>query len=374
MQLKLFLLLLLPMQLFATVNQVNGTVMDAGSHKPVAGARVFINRSMVYSVTDEIGKFIITDSLLLPEELVVSMPGYETMVYQVNEGKSNLLVRFELVKKSAEHYTIDSSKIHQYQQLFLSHFLGSTYNTAETLVTNPEVLQYNFDEATGTLSVKSSVMLQIINDGLGYMIHYQLDTFSLILIKNISNFRGYCFFTPLKTQKPFILSKWDMHRQLAYNGSMLHFMRALKKNTAPDEGFIIRKVVRILETENGYKSALKSKYLVRSGSISGRGIQTAYAEIVDQKPLTSANMGKTDSANQTYFHYSQPLLVEWVDKAPKTFLGSEEIPQMISLLTFGNDPLQVFENGLYFDATDLFVMGFMQEKISDLLPIEYVKL
>ncbi len=348
--------------------------MDAGSHKPVAGASVFINRSMVYSVTDEFGKFSVTDSLMLPNELVVSMPGYETLVYQVNETKSSLQIRFELVKKSTEHTTIDSSKILQYQQLFLSHFLGITYNTAETLVTNPEVLQYNFDDATGTLSVKSSAMLQVINDGLGYMIHYQLDTFSLIIIKNLSDFRGYCFFTPLKTQKPFILSKWDMRRQLAYNGSMLHFMRALKKNAAPDEGFIIRKVVRILETENGYKSALKSTYLVRSGVINRKGKQTAYAEVIDQKPLSTANMGKTDSANQTYFHYGQPLLVEWVDKAPKTFLGSEEIPQMISLLSFGNDPLQVFENGLYFDATDLIVQGFMQEKISDLLPVEYVKL
>ncbi len=132
--------------------------------------------------------------------------------------------------------------------------------------------------------------------------------------------------------------------------------------------------MRIFKTENGYKSALKSKFLIRSGVIKGRGIQTAYAEVVDQKPLTSANIIKTDSANKTYFHYDQPLLVEWVDKASKTFLGSEEIPQMISLLSFGKEPLQVFANGFYLEATDLYVMGFMQEKISDLLPVEYVRL
>ena len=56
------------------------------------------------------------------------------------------------------------------------------------------------------------------------------------------------------------------------------------------------------------------------------------------------------------------------------FFNADEIPQMISLLSFGNDALLVFANGLYFDAADMFVLGFMQEKVSDLLPLEYVKL
>lgn len=373
MQLKLLLLLLLPLQLFARVNQLNGTVLDAVSRKPVPGAKAFINRSMEYTVSDSLGKFTLVDSLQLPLELVVSMPGYEPLVYLLSDEKSNVPLRFELVKKLSDPAKVDSSKIAQYQQLFLTHFFGVTYNTDETLLTNPGVLQYHFDDISGTLSVKGSAMLQIINDGLGYMIHYQLDSFSLIVANNVSDIKGYCFFTPLKTQKPFIISKWDMRRQLAYNGSLLHFMRALKRNTTSDEGFIVRKVVRVLETENGYKSASKSKFLVRSGVLNGRGIKTAYAEVVGQKPLTSLNYGRTDSAGQTYFHNSQPLLVEWVDKVSKTFLGAEEIPQMISLFSFGN-PLQVFANGLYFDTSDLMVQGFMQEKISDLLPLEYIKL
>ena len=374
MQLKLFLLMLLPLQLFARVSQINGTVIDATTHKPAIGAKTFINRSMEFAVTDSLGKFSLLDTLSLPVELVVTMPGYETLVYFVKDAKTTLQLRFELVKKELAFSQIDSAKLSQYEDIFLRHFFGITYNVRETFIANPSVLRYRFDEASGTLTVTSNGLIDIINDGLGYMIHYQLDTFSLIIAKNLSDFSGSCFFTQLKTQKPFIISKWNMRRQLAYNGSMLHFIRALKKNTASDEGFVIRKVLRILETENGYKAALKSKYLVRSGVITGRGIPTAYAEVTDQTPLTLGNYGRRDSANQTYFHYGRPLLVEWVDKASKTFLSADEIPQMISLLSFGNDALQVFANGLYFDTADMFVLGFMQEKISDLLPLEYVKL
>ena len=374
MKLKLFLLLLLPLQLFARTSHLNGTVIDAATQKPAPGAKAFINRSMEFSISDSLGKFSLLDTLSLPVELVVTMPGYETLVYFVNDAKPTLQLRFELVKKKHAFGPIDSTKLLQYEDIFLRHFFGITYNIRETFIANPSVLRYRFDEASGTLSVTSNGLVNIINDGLGYMIHYQLDTFSLNIAKNLSDFSGYCFFTQLKTQKPFIISKWDMRRQLAYNGSMLHFIRALKKNTVSDEGFIIRKVLRILETENGYKAALRSKYLVRSGVIPGRGVPTSYAEVTDQKPLTLGNFGRRDSANLTYFNYDHPLLVEWVDKASKTFLTADEIPQIITLLSFGNNPLQVFENGLYFDTADMFVQGFMQEKISDLLPLEYVKL
>ena len=374
MKLKLFLLLLLPLQLFARTSHLNGTVIDAASHLPVKGAKAFINRSMEFAISDSLGKFSLIDTLSLPVELVVTMPGYETLLYFVKDAKPTLQLRFELVKKKHAFGPIDSTKLLQYEDIFLRHFFGITYNVRETFIANPSVLRYRFDEASGTLSVTSNGLVDIINDGLGYMIHYQLDTFSLNIAKNLSDFSGYCFFTQLKTQKPFIISKWDMRRQLAYNGSMLHFIRTLKKNTISDEGFIIRKVLRILETENGYKAALRSKYLVRSGVIPGSGTPTSYAEVTDQKPLTLGNFGRRDSANLTYFHYDHPLLVEWVDKASKTFLSADEIPQIITLLSFGKNPLQVFENGLYFDTADMFVQGFMQEKISDLLPLEYVKL
>ena len=83
---------------------------------------------------------------------------------------------------------------------------------------------------------------------------------------------------------------------------------------------------------------------------------------------------RSDSANQIYFHYPVPLLVQWSGKDRQTFLTNEEMPQMISLFLFGNEKVKIFANGLYYDKFNLFVQGFMKEKISDLLPLEYTGL
>ena len=374
MQLKLLLLLLLPLQLIARVSTFNGTVVEASSRLPVMGAMVFVNRSTEFTITDSTGKFSLIDSLDPTVELVVSKAGFQTSAYVVNSETSASQFRFELVKESPLMQHIDSSKIAVYEEAFLKLFLGITYNTTETFITNPAILQYSFNEQTGTLSVKSRGLLQIINDGLGYMIHYQLDTFSLVLSNGLSDFEGYCFFTSLSTKKPFIAEKWNMRRQLAYKGSMQHFVKALFTDRVISEGFVVRKVARYLEAEDGYKAALKSKYLVRAGSLNLNGNKTSFAEVADDTKISSTNAMRSDSANQIYFHYPVPLLVQWSGKDRQTFLTNEEMPQMISLFLFGNEKVKIFANGLYYDKFNLFVQGFMKEKISDLLPLEYTGL
>ncbi|MCY7422468.1 MAG: carboxypeptidase-like regulatory domain-containing protein, partial [Chitinophagaceae bacterium] len=78
MQLKLLLLLLLPLQLIAGVSIFNGTVVEATSQLPVAGAMVFVNRSKEFTVTDSAGKFSLIDTLDPTVELVVSKAGFQT--------------------------------------------------------------------------------------------------------------------------------------------------------------------------------------------------------------------------------------------------------------------------------------------------------
>ncbi|MCY7422975.1 MAG: carboxypeptidase-like regulatory domain-containing protein, partial [Chitinophagaceae bacterium] len=370
-QLKLLLLLLLPLQLIAGVSIFNGTVVEATSQLPVAGAMVFVNRSKEFTVTDSAGKFSLIDTLNPTVELVVSKAGFQTSAYVVTSETSASEFRFELVKESPEIGHIDSSKTGVYEEAFLKIFFGTTYNTAETFITNPAILQYSFNGQTGTLSVKSNGLLEIINDGLGYMIHYQLDTFSLVVSNGLSDFQGYCFFTSLSTKKPFIVEKWNMRRQLAYKGSMQHFVKAVYADKVIAEGFSISKVVRYLEGESGYKGALKSKYLVRAGSLNVNGNKTGYADVTDAAKMTSTNTMRCDSANQTYFHYPGPLLVQWSGKDQQAFLTNEEMPQMISLFLFGNQKVKMCANGLYYDKPDLYVQGFMREKIADLLPLEY---
>ena len=374
MKLKLFLLLLLPLQLFAGTSHLNGTVIDAATQKPAPGAKAFINRSMKFSISDSLGKFSLIDTLSLPVELVVTMPGYETLVYFVNDDKPTFQLRFELVKKKHAFTPIDSSKIPEYEDLFLRHFFGITYNVKETFIINPSVLRYKFDEASGTLSVTADGLINIINDGLGYMIHYQLDTFNLRMLQDLSEFNGYCFFTSLSTNKPFIQSKWEMRRQLAYKGSMLHFMNAMYANEPYNQGFKLRNVVRVFETEKGYKSALKSKDMVRAGSFMQNGNKTSFADVAEGSFLTSTSQLRTDSANQVYLHSPQPILVEYEDKESKQFLTTEEMPPMISLIFFGKEKIKICSTGMYYNASDLYVYGFMKEKISDLLPLEYVRL
>ncbi|MEJ7589338.1 MAG: hypothetical protein WKI04_17415 [Ferruginibacter sp.] len=72
----------------------------------------------------------------------------------------------------------------------------------------------------------------IINNMLGYKIHYDLAEFSYDDATGQTYLNGYTRYEDLGTDK-----KWLKNRQASYYGSTLHFYRSLIRNELYEQGF-----------------------------------------------------------------------------------------------------------------------------------------
>lgn len=368
------LVLLLPLKIFAFPFEVSGKVLDSATKKPIDNAQVFINKSSRFSLCDSTGAYIlkgIADTLV---ELVVYAPGYETLVYKVYAAKQGLKLRFELVPSSVTYRKPDSLHTSQ-EQLFLSHFLGLSPNAYETYIVNPDALRYTYNVTKGELSVTASDMLQIINDGLGYMINYRLESFKCIESSGWTDIKGYYFFKSLTTRNMYITKKWEERRRSVYNGSLLRFMRAVYQGKLNEDGFEVHNVRRVIEGESDYKAAAKSKNLVKSGILIEGNVQKKFADVADQSQVTKDYRSVDNSSASILFSAQNSLLVLFrkpgatvPNAGDDDGLGSDQI----SLFQTSPAGVKIFSSGSYFDADDLYIEGYMSEKIGELLPVDYV--
>lgn len=96
----IIILCLLPASLFAQGYRVSGTVIDAQTRQPLAGASVFCQNTTIGTLTNSNGEF----SMTVPAggyDIIVSFTGYETQSESVTAQSENLSqLRFVLKEKS----------------------------------------------------------------------------------------------------------------------------------------------------------------------------------------------------------------------------------------------------------------------------------
>jgi hypothetical protein len=367
------LVLFLPIKLLAFPFEVSGTVVDSATKKPINNAQVFVNKSSRFALCDRTGAYLlkgIADTLV---ELVVYAPGYETLAYKVYAANQGVKLRFELVPSLATYRKPDSLNTSQ-EQLFLSRFLGLSANAYETYIVNPDVLRYTYNVTKGELSVTASDMLHIINDGLGYMVNYRLESFKYIESSGWTDVKGYYFFKPLTTRNIYITQKWEERRRSAYAGSLLRFMRGVYEGKLNEAGFEVHNVRRVMEGGNDYKAAAKSKNLVKSGALLVDGVQKKFADVADQSRVTK-DFRSADNSSNVLFSAPNSLLILFRKPIASNFnAGDNEYREgdQISLLHTIPAGVMIYSSGAYFDADDLYIEGYMSEKIGEMLPVDYV--
>ncbi len=376
-RLAILWVLILPFQLLAAVSNINGVVIDGVSKKPIAGAFVFINQSQQYALSDGAGQFSINDSTAPEIELVVSKKGFETLVYRLTTNKPPATIKFEMLASVFPKVSAGDSLRKKYEEIFLQRFIGMSINTRETIIGNKEALHYSFNDTTGMLMVTSDEMLQIINDGLGYLIYYDLSDFLYSVSSGATSFNGYCFFKNLSTRNEAVKIKWNERRQLAYAGSLLHFNRSIINNSLRQNGFKLHKINRISENDKGYKAALKASNILRNGSEMVGGKNVEFIEVVDTDTIPLNKVVSRNDNGEVFLNSSESIIVDY-EKQTRTILGllinEEPLPvSTFSLMNFGDQKVRICKSGLYFAKSDLFVQGFMKEKMADLLPADYQK-
>lgn len=231
-----------------------GRVMIAGTTNPVPSANVYLSSTSVGTVSDEKGNFTFQR---FPEgryDLIVSCIGYET--YQLSIRSDELPAQLniflkpqvgELQEVILEPYDKDGWQ--QWGKLFMDNFIGTSEFSEDCRLLNKEVLRLRMGKKTNILKVNATGQLQIQNNALGYILKYDLTRFEFNTDTKEFLYQGYPFFEEMSTVKKSLQKRWIANREIAYYGSLMHFLRSVYQNTIKQEKFEVRQWVDLPEAE-----------------------------------------------------------------------------------------------------------------------------
>lgn len=334
---------------------VGGKVVDSASRQALNGASVFAQNTTQGTTCDTAGHFI----LRLPNggyDLIFSYTGYETRSIRISNTQpfsDSLIIALPQIDKTlAEVAVVASNEVpdgwEKYGRFFVDNFIGTTPNAVHCTILNPEALRffYTRNKKRHRLKVIASQDVMVRNDALGYMIRYQLDSFSYDYNSNIGQYTGYPFFIEMDTV-PGVKEEWVKNRARTYLGSRLHFMSALYDSILNEEGFTVEKMNADLKNPAG--TELTSLY---------------------------------DSSN--YIADSSTVEVSWDGRyrvsyknvlPDKKFLEEFKLPastRVQATLLDINGGFVVEQNGFFYDQSDVINTGYWAwKKIAEALPYDY---
>lgn len=342
-----------------TTYRVSGKIINAATKQPMQGASVFADNTTIGTASSDDGNF----TLQLPHggyDLIVTFTGFEVATKRIttaNAGDNNIIIELKQKEKELGDVVVKTSYEvkdgwEKYGEFFFDNFIGKTVNSKQCSILNKEVLKFYYYKRSNRLKILATAPLEIANEALGYTIQYTLDSFIHEYNTQISLYTGYPLFkekTPADAEKK---NEWSNNRVIAYNGSILHFMRSLYHKQLQKEGFEIQFLVKNNAAENAIP--IKDFY----GALNYSRDDSSQTVDILPNQTEAAIIYKKESPHQWY--------LASVDEAPATF--------QLSMLSFlPATPLTIEQNGYYFEQNDITITGYWGwEKVGDMLPYDFI--
>lgn len=365
MRLSLFIPLLsfvLPLELAIAQSEhrgrVEGIVHDEETGQPIAGAHAFIGSTMLGTVTDANGKFELNFIPAGTHSLWLSMVGYTPISeeFTINDSTLALGHSFELIMEPAivqvGELTVTAKRDRRWKRRlrsFKKMFLGETPFSSETVITNPEMLDFD-SNWLGVFQAKAGEPLYITNDALGYNVTYVLKEFK----REGSTIRydGDPLFEELTPKTEEQKERWVQNRKLAFHGSFHHFLLALMDGRSQEEGFQILHLPSIEDIPStNRRFRIDPKQLIVPGSSP------------EEKLLSFTGVLEISYLNETEGHH----YLRWKGDSPH-----KRPSYQTSWIRLTSGPTAIDANGEVIDPYGVTVYGyFAYERIADELPKEY---
>ena len=410
-------LLLILLYCFFTVaetkSQFSGQVLSADTKIPVAFANVYINNTMIGTVTNEKGMFSIDHIPELKFDLIISCIGYETQKLSLEKNKipSPLIILFkpkfnELQEVIVEPYEKDGWE--KWGQTFTDNFIGTASFAQDCKLINRDAVHFRFEKKRNTIIATANEPLIIENNALGYILKYDLSKFEFNPDTNEFFFQGFPFFEEMKTDRRGLAKRWMENRQLAYYGSIMHFMRSLFRNTLVLEKFEVKNIVSVSKEERKrveslYKTLSKQPPVLKKTVMYGIGKEFSvtdstaikyldsmiYYESVVKQPdknivlinslLNGDKLAYTIDSFAIGFHFQGKIQIAYIPRRNPTeyqrYLPKNAYFSPVSSVIYliNDKPVVVLANGSYFEGSELMIQGYWAwwEKMCTKLPYEY---
>jgi hypothetical protein len=380
---------------------ISGTIKD-NKGITLPGAGVYLSNYKTATVTDNDGKFVLTNLKPGTYDVLVQMMGYLPYTKNVIISDKNVSINIVL-----EENTITLNEVviqadpnrEKYINLFKEFFIGKTPNASKCKLLNPQVLYVKFDGNANTLSVSSNEFLIIENKALGYRLKYLLQQFEYNFNTKIIYYGGLPNFEDLKGSK----SKkrtWSKNREIAYYGSSQHFFKSLYQGSSKEEGFIINKLIKIKNPSRpedsvinkNIKHLLKAQHgVIRLGSAMNDSLNIWYK--IKAMPATINTLNRADVLTDTlvrqYYrdiktmNFKDDLFVmytkeretnDYTNLSGHSISRPLDVPNYeISIVHLLEGPVNFYASGGILESRSMLYEGFWAyEKIADMVPMDYV--
>jgi hypothetical protein len=387
---------------------IKGKVINSADGLPIPGSSVFISNTSKGTTSDKNGYFELNDVPAGKHELVVSSIGYATNVFSFSTDQLPLQVKVELnVKiKELQNVVVEPSVEEgwdKWGKLFTDNFIGQTNNALHCRIKNEKAIRFRFFKKSNRMIAYSDEPLVLENKAMGYRISYQLEEFEVNFQSGATVFSGYPLFEEIDKSRKGLQQRWQRSRDKAYYGSMQHFMYCLYHDSLQQQGFEVRRMVRLPNTE---KERIKAIY--RAGrevkrTTSGITVTTNPAINLSALPPDSLEyyeriLGQKDykeSYRAELLNADSLLTVEEGNYKSLFFTGylyityKNEIEDSEYLLYHQENRSRTFQrsyisllnstailidaNGNYYPPQEVFAMAYWgwSEKMADCLPSDY---
>ena len=398
---KTFILWGLPISLLAQ-NQLNGTIRDSETGKPVAFATVFFANTTLGTSSNQDGVFVINRIPSGKYDLTVTMVGYQTDQRSVEFYGRDVLeldIRLTPEDKMLREVVVkpDTAGWKRNYADFVRHFLGTSKYAESCKIQNPKDVMLFFDPSDGVLVAHAKKPIIVDNQALGYRIEYYLKQFELNSAAGTFFIYGIPRFELLIPRNERQARKWERERERVYTGSLLHFMRAWHGGQWSESGFNVARVYRIPNRERPPEDFLKRKV----AEFRARAIQNGYLTIrvnsFDQKedslnyylrlqrlPAEVDSVAREELSGQefltatpgqmTFKGHLRIIFQDWEDLRYTLSVGRPpEQRQRQTTVVHVFDALHIYDNGYYEKPQSVILEGYWSwsEKISTTLPLGY---
>ena len=350
------LVLLVPVTVWAQVDYaaLTGSVVDAETGAPLAGANVFIASSMMGTASDSAGHFRLDRVPPGAHRLYVSMIGYEPASRDTLLRETQLYdfaIRLKPVVIELGEVTVNAREARRWQRQLIKFkrlFIGETDNAALTEILNPEVL--SFESKWGRLTATASRPLIIENKALGYRVQYFLKEF--IRSGNTIKYDGEPLYEILEPESQEQAARWATNRRKAFFGSFRHYMLTLLNGRWEEEGFVTFRrfsLERLYSTNDRF--GVNPKRLLREGPSP------------QEKELRFGGFLEVIFINED----EDEAFLRWQGRAAWHAPGYQR-----SWMKLNDGPTLVDQSGEVIDSYGVTVYGYFAfERIADELPKEY---
>ena len=353
-----------------------GKVVDEKGES-LPGATVFITNTKWAASTDADGTFKLTGIPRGSYEVLVRMMGFTTFTkvftFTDRSINANLLLKTDAIAlaevKISAKPDPDRAK---YLKIFTQNFIGESDNAKQSRILNPEVIRFNFDKRSGTLTASAVDLIRVKNEGLGYNLNYLLTSFTINERNRLFGYEGKLYFEELQGDEK-QKNIWSKKRSTAYYGSARHFLKTIFAGTATAEGF---EIYRIPDSD-----IREARVAYRSGVLRASNLATNF------KPLNPDSLVKTLDENRKIVNLSVQIkdrdtarlyVCYMRNGEPSQFFNSIghinimfQNAQISRIYQVGSGNILLSSDGTVSPEKNLMVEGYWAwQHVADLLPYE----